>query len=105
MNTSQATMYSLKTNKQVKNLAQLRAKQLGIPLGTIVNAFLRSFGQTGVVHFEVSEPVTPKLRKIIETIEAEIAHGDTYGPFDSKEAIDFLNDNSPSSLGFDSDER
>ncbi len=83
-------MYSLKTNKQVKALAQIRAKQLGIPLGTIVNAFLRSFGQTGVVHFEVSEPVTPQLSKIIESIETEIARGDTYGPFDINEANAFL---------------
>ena len=41
----------------------------------------------------------------VEGMEAEIAGGDTYGPFDPKEAIDFLNDNSPSSLGFDSDDR
>ena len=84
------TILSLKTKKQVKELAQLRAKQLGIPLGTLVNAFLRTFGQTGEVHFTISEPITPKMAKIIDDMRAEIANGDTYGPFDIDEAEAFL---------------
>ena len=88
------TILSLKTKKQVKELAQMRAKQLGIPLGTLVNAFLRNLGQTGEVHFTISEPITPKMTKIIEEMRAEIARGDTYGPFDIDEAEDFL-DNIP----------
>ena len=88
------TILSLKTKKQVKELAQVRAKQLGIPLGTLVNAFLRNLGQTGEVHFTVSEPITPKMAKIIDEMRTEIANGDTYGPFDIKEAETFL-DNIP----------
>lgn len=72
----------------------MRAKQLGIPLGTLVNAFLRDLGQTGEVHFTISEPITPKMAKIIEEMRAEIALGDTYGPFDIDEAEAFL-DNIP----------
>lgn len=93
------TILSIKTKKNVKALAQLRAKQLGMPLGTIVNAFLRNLGQTGEIHFTISEPITPKMAKIIEEMRAEIARGDTYGPFSSDEALAFLNDNSPKSLG------
>ena len=84
------TTLSLKTKKQVKELAQLRAKQLGIPLGTLVNAFLRNLGQTGEVRFTIAEPITPKIEKIIEEMRAEIARGDTYGPFDIDEAETFL---------------
>lgn len=87
-------MLSLKTKKQVKELAQMRAKQLGIPLGTLVNAFLRNLGQTGEVHFTISEPVTPKMAKIIEEMRADIARGDTYGPYTIGEAEEFL-DNIP----------
>ncbi len=89
-NTNDTTTLSLKTKKQVKELAQLRAKQLGIPLGTLVNAFLRNLGQTGEVHFTVAEPITPKMAKIIEEMRADIANGNTYGPFDINEAEEFL---------------
>lgn len=84
------TILSLKTKKQVKELAQIRAKQLGIPLGTLVNAFLRNLGQTGEVHFTVAEPITPKMAKIIEEMRAEVANGDTYGPYNLEEAEAFL---------------
>jgi antitoxin component of RelBE/YafQ-DinJ toxin-antitoxin module len=94
-----STTLSLKTKKQVKELAQLRAKQLGIPLGTLVNAFLRDLGQTGEVRFTVAEPITPKMTKIMNEMRAEIGRGEVYGPFNPDEAIDFLNDNSPKTLG------
>ncbi len=84
------TILSLKTKKQVKELAQLRAKQLGIPLGTLVNAFLRNLGQTGEVHFTVDEPITPRMAEIIEEMRAEVANGDTYGPYNLEEAEAFL---------------
>lgn len=89
-NVNDTTILSLKTKKQVKELAQMRAKQLGIPLGTLVNAFLRDLGQTGEVRFTIAEPITPKMAKIIEAMRAEISNGETYGPFDIDEAEDFL---------------
>jgi antitoxin component of RelBE/YafQ-DinJ toxin-antitoxin module len=92
MNTSDSTILSLKTKKQVKELAQMRAKQLGIPLGTLVNAFLRNLGQTGEVHFTISEPITPKMAKLIEEMRADISNGDTYGPFTIDEAEAFLDE-------------
>lgn len=88
------TILSLKTKKQVKELAQMRAKQLGIPLGTLVNAFLRNLGQTGEVHFTVAEPVSPKMARIIEEMRQEVTNGETYGPFTIEEAEKFL-DNIP----------
>lgn len=87
---NQTTTLSLKTKKQVKELAQMRAKQLGIPLGTLVNAFLRNLGQTGEVNFTIAEPITPKMEKIIEEMRDDVTRGDTYGPFSLDEAEDFL---------------
>jgi antitoxin component of RelBE/YafQ-DinJ toxin-antitoxin module len=78
MNTaSDTTTLSLKTKKHVKDLAQMRAKQLGIPLGTLVNAFLRDLGQTGEVRFTIAEPITPKMAEILSAMRTEIANGDT----------------------------
>lgn len=68
----------------------MRAKQLGIPLGTLVNAFLRNLGQTGEVRFTIAEPITPRMAKIIEEMRADATRGDTYGPYIIDEAEDFL---------------
>jgi hypothetical protein len=92
MTTNDTTILSLKTKKQVKALAQLRSQQLGIPLGTLVNAFPRDLGQTGEVHFTISEPITPKMAEIIDEMRLEIANGDTYGPFNIEEAEAFLDE-------------
>lgn len=102
-NSNETTIISLKTKKQVKALAQMRAEQLGIPLGTIVNAFLRNFGQTGEIHFKTTEPVTPQMAKIIEEMRAEIARGETYGPFTAEEAVKFLDENTLETLGLEDD--
>lgn len=100
MNINDSTTLSLKTKKQVKELAQLRARQSGIPLGTLVNAFLRDLGQTGEVHFTISEPITPKMAKIIDEMRTDIANGDTYGPFNIEEAEAFLD-----GIPYDSDSK
>ncbi len=55
-----------------------------------MNDFLRNLGQTGEVHFTISEPVTPKMAKIIEEMRAEVTNGDTYGPYNLEEAESFL---------------
>jgi antitoxin component of RelBE/YafQ-DinJ toxin-antitoxin module len=91
MNTlSDSTILSIKTKKNVKALAQLRAKQLGMPLGTIVNAFLRNLGDTGEIHFTVTESANPRLAKVVKKMRAEIARGETDGPFTLDEAEAFL---------------
>lgn len=84
------TILSIKTKKNVKALAQLRARQLGMPLGTIVNAFLRNLGDTGEIHFTVAESANPGLAKAVAEMRAEIARGDTDGPFTLDEAEAFL---------------
>lgn len=99
-----STIISLKTKKHVKALAQMRAAQLGMPLGTIVNAFLRTFGQTGEVHFTISEPMTPKMAAIIEEMRGEVSRGETYGPFEPNEAVAFLHNNSPKTLGIEDED-
>lgn len=84
------TFLSLKTKKHVKELAQIHAKQLGIPLGTLINAFLDKLGQTGGVHFIIAKPVTPKMAHLINKKRTEIANGDIYGPFYNDTAEDSL---------------
>lgn len=98
-----STILSLKTKKHVKELAQMRAKQMGMPLGTIINAFLRNFGETGELHL-IAPEVTPQMAKIIEEFRAEVARGETYGPFSVEEGIAFLNGNNLKKLGLEDED-
>ena len=96
MNNNDMTLLSIKTKKQVKELAQMRAQQLGFPLGTLVNAFLRNLGQTGDVHFTIDEPMTPKMVELIEKMRTEVLNGETYGPFETIDDAEIFLDSIPS---------
>ncbi|MES2971638.1 MAG: hypothetical protein V4702_04920 [Patescibacteria group bacterium] len=85
------TVISVKTDVSTKLRAQSVAKQIGIPLSTLINAYLRDLASSGTVHFSAPEPMTPQMEKIIEQAERDIAAGDVSGPFKtSKELFDHL---------------
>lgn len=76
---------NVKVDSQVKKRAQTVASSFGIPLSTLVNAYLVELAETGQVHFTVSEVMTPQMEKIIEEAQKEIDAGETAGPFDTAE--------------------
>lgn len=51
------TLINIKADVDVKRKAQKAAKELGIPLSTIVNAYLKQFGREQRVNFVV--PLRP----------------------------------------------
>lgn len=79
------TTMTIKIDKDLKRRAQATAAQIGIPLSTIVNAYLKEMSDTGRVQFKASEPMTPQMEKIIEEAEREIAAGEISGPFHTSE--------------------
>ena len=84
-------MLSVKVDQQVKKRAQLVAGSFGIPLSTLVNAYLMELAETGQIHFSAVEVMTPQMEKIIEQAQNEIAAGETVGPFSTaEEAIEHL---------------
>ena len=85
------TVMSIKVDENTKEKAQAVAKQFGLPLSTLVNAYLMELGATGQIHFGTAEMMTPKMEKIVEQAELEIQNDDTSGPFGStEEAISYL---------------
>ena len=78
---------NFKTDDATKIKAQAVSKQLGIPLGNLLNAYLYEIANTGSVHFSVSEPITNKMSIIIAQAEKDIANGNTSGPFGSLEEM------------------
>lgn len=84
-------LLNVKVDPQVKARAQAVATSIGIPLSTLVNAYLVEIAATGQVHFAAAEPMTPKMEKIIERTQKEIEAGELSGPFrTTKELIDHL---------------
>lgn len=82
---------NVKVDELVKKRAQAVASSFGIPLSTLVNAYLIELADTGQIHFSAVEVMTPKMEKVIEQAEKEIKAGDTAGPFDtSEQAIAYL---------------
>ena len=81
------TLLSIKTDKAVKLSAKRAAEELGMPLGTIVNAFLRQFARDKEIAFSVSASYKPTkyLERIISEAEREWKAGKAEGPFTLEE--------------------
>ena len=78
---------NFKTDEATKAKAQAVAKQIGIPLSNLLNAYLYELASTGSVHFTTSEPMTEEMEKIIEQAEKEISAGKVSGPFETLEEM------------------
>ncbi len=85
------TVISVRTNQAVKQRATAVANQFGIPLSTLINAYLHDLAQTGRIYFSTSEVMTPAMEREIERAEREIAAGEVSPTFGSAEkAIAYL---------------
>jgi addiction module RelB/DinJ family antitoxin len=78
---------NFKTDDATKVKAQAVAKQIGIPLSNLLNAYLYELASTGSVHFTASEPMTEEMERVIEQAEKEIAAGEVSGPFETLEEM------------------
>lgn len=82
---------NVKVDEGVKKRAQAVAGSFGIPLSTLVNAYLIELAETKQIHFSAVEVMTPQLERRIQQAQAEIQSGETVGPFESAdEAIKYL---------------
>lgn len=82
---------NVKVDEQVKKRAQAVAGSFGIPLSTLVNAYLMELAETGQIHFSAVEVMTPRMEEVIEAAQKEIEAGETVGPFETaEEAINYL---------------
>lgn len=73
MNTK--TLLTIKTDKTIKKSAQSVAEEIGVPLSTVINAFLKQFVRDKEVSFSASYNPSPYLRKVIEESDKELAEG------------------------------
>lgn len=85
-------MINIKADKEVKEGAQRVAAELGLPLSSIVNAFLKEFIRNKEVSFSAVPRMTPYLENVLGIIEEDIKKGRNMSPsFSSaKEANAYL---------------
>ncbi len=89
---SNKVMVNIKMEPAVKLKAQKIAKDIGIPLGTLINIQLRQFIRDKGVAVSTGYTMTPYLEKILEQVERDKKTGKNFSPVfsDIDSAIAYL---------------
>lgn len=66
------TVINIKADKDVKESAQKVAQDLGIPLSTIINAYLKQFIRNKSVYFSSSPKVSTEFENLLGSIEKDV---------------------------------
>ncbi len=87
------TTLNVKADTEVKKQAQKVAQELGMPLSTVINAYLKQFIRTKEVHFYAEGKLKPEVKRRLDRLEKEALTGKNISSaFDNaKEAIRYLN--------------
>lgn len=85
------TLLNIKIEKKLKQNAQKVAHELRLPLGTIINAYLRELVHEKRVVFSVPELPNIHTQNLLQQISFDIRNQEnTVGPFSYEEAIEYL---------------
>jgi len=80
-----------KTDPQVKRKAQKIAKEIGVSLSSLINAYLKQLVRTRRVEFDLEEEPSDYLIKAIRRSEKNIREGKVSPAFKTgEEAVDWL---------------
>ena len=83
------TLLNIKTDREVKVEAQKIARELGLPLSTVVNAYLKEFIREQEVRLSLTPRMSSRLDKLLEGVEKDIKTGRNLSPaFSSGHAMD-----------------
>lgn len=89
MSETGTTVISVKTDKKTKREAQKVAGELGIPLSTVLNAYLRQFVREREVRVSVTPVLKPAKVRELERIMKDVEEGKNLSPaFTSAEGMD-----------------
>lgn len=56
---------NIKTDKEVKEEAQKTARELGVPLSTVVNAYLKEFVREKAFSLSLTPQIRPEVEKLL----------------------------------------
>jgi len=74
------TVINIKADKKLKEQAVETAREMGLPLGTIINAFLRNLIYQKEITFRAPFKPSPKLQKVLRLVDKDIEHGRNLSP-------------------------
>ena len=74
------TTINIKADREVKEKAQKVARNLGMPLSTIINAYLNQFIRTKEVHFYLEGELKPSVKKRLDRLQKEALEGKNLSP-------------------------
>ncbi len=74
------TVLNVKADKDTKEKAQKLAAELGLPLGTIINAYLKEFVRNRSVNFSAIPCMSKGLERLLGQIEKDIETGKNLSP-------------------------
>jgi len=84
---------NIRTKPDVKKMAQEVAEELGLSLGTIINAFLKQFIRTKTIFFTLNDSTpTPFLLKQLQESEADRRAGRVHSFKSKKQALEFIDE-------------
>lgn len=87
-------MINIKADKDVKENAQRVAANLGLPLSTVVNAYLKEFIRERSVRFSVEPQLRPEVERMLRQATKDyIAGKNIAGPFKNAKEMDEYLDN------------
>ena len=82
------TLINIKTDTKVKKGAQKIAKELGIPLSTVVNAYLKEFVRERSVRLSLDPQPRPEVAKMLREASEDYKKGrNVSGPFETTEEM------------------
>ena len=80
------TLINIKTDTKVKKEAQKIAKELGVPLSTVVNAYLKEFVRERSVRLSLDPQPRPEVVKMLHEASEDFKKGKNIsGPFETAE--------------------
>ena len=74
------TTINIKADVKVKEKAQNVARNLGMPLSTIINAYLHQFIRTKEVHFSLEGELKPSVKRRLDRLQKEVLEGKNLSP-------------------------
>ena len=86
------TQIIIKADRVVKTQAQKTAKELGLPLSTVINAYLREFIRSQKVTFSMEPELKPEVGRLLKKASADFRKGKNVSPsFDNaQDTLDYL---------------
>ncbi|MBI2607805.1 MAG: type II toxin-antitoxin system RelB/DinJ family antitoxin [Candidatus Doudnabacteria bacterium] len=86
------TQIIIKTDKEVKKDAQKIAQNLGLPLSTVINAYLKDFIRNREIKLSLEPKLRPEVEKFLKKASEDFRKGRNISPVftSTKKMLDYL---------------